>query len=253
MEINSILEALQMRITYHLLSNKGSRKINEDRVGSYVKDEEYCFALADGLGGHDKGEVASKIAVETCIDLFKEDGFNEFYIRNAFEESQENILNRQIRDMKPDDYKTTLVLLCIKNGYINWGHIGDSRLYFFKKNKLILHTLDHSVPQMLVNIGEIEDKDIRNHSDRSRLLSVMGIEWERPKYEIAEPVEDEKRMAFLMATDGFWELINEEEMIKCLKKAHDVHEWVNSMERIVVKNGKNKDMDNYSAIGVWIK
>ena len=149
-----------MRITYHLLSNKGSRKINEDRVGSYVKDEEYCFALADGLGGHDKGEVASKIAVETCIDLFKEDGFNEFYIRNAFEESQENILNRQIRDMKPDDYKTTLVLLCIKNGYINWGHIGDSRLYFFKKNKLILHTLDHSVPQMLVNIGEIEDKDI---------------------------------------------------------------------------------------------
>lgn len=242
-----------MLITYHLLSDKGNRKINEDRVGSYAKNGEYCFVLADGLGGHDKGEVASKIAIDSCINLFKEDGFNEFYMRNAFEESQENILNRQIKDKRPDDYKTTLVVLCIKDGMINWGHIGDSRLYLFKNKKLVSHTLDHSVPQMLVNIGEIEDRDIRNHPDRSHLLSVMGIEWERPKYEIAEPIECEKGMAFLMATDGFWELINEEEMVKCLKKATDVHEWVNAMEKIVIKNGENKDMDNYSAIGVWIK
>lgn len=242
-----------MLVTYHLLSNKGGREINEDRVGSYEKDGEFCFVLADGLGGHEKGEVASRMVVDESIELFKKDGFNEFYMRNAFEIGQEELLKRQHAELKFDDYKSTLVLLCIKEGMINWGHIGDSRLYLFKNKKKILHTLDHSVPQVLVNVGEIEDKDIRNHPDRSRLLSAMGIEWSRPKYVIAEPIEPEKGMAFLMATDGFWELIEDEDMVKCLKKAKNVHDWMQNMEKIVVKNGVGRNMDNYSAIGVFIK
>ncbi len=241
-----------MLITYHLLSDKGCREINEDRIGSYEKDGEYCFVVADGLGGHEKGEVASRMAVEESIGLFKKTGFDEFYIRDAFEVSQEKIIQKQWHDCKPDDYKTTLVLLCIKKDIINWGHIGDSRLYMFKDKKLILHTHDHSVPQKLVDIGEIEEKDIRNHPDRSRILCSMGIEWERPMYEIAEPIEYKKGLAFLMCTDGFWELIDEEDMLKCLRKANSVHEWMNGMEKIVRKNGEGKNMDNFSAIGVFI-
>lgn len=242
-----------MIVTYHLLSNKGSRKKNEDRIGSYEKNKEYCFALADGLGGHNKGEVASKTVVENSIAIFKKDGFSEFFIREAFETGQELLLEMQKKEKKPDDYKTTQVILCIKDDLINWGHIGDSRLYLFENKKFILHTLDHSVPQMLVNIGEIEDKDIRNHPDRSHLLSAMGIEWERPKYEIPVPIKPEKGMAFLLVTDGFWELIDEDDMIKCLKKASDVHEWVTNMEKILLVNGKDRSMDNYSAIAVWIR
>ena len=241
-----------MVLTYHLLSDKGSRKINEDRVGSYERNKEFCFALADGLGGHEKGEVASRLVIEECTELFKENGFDEFFLRNAFEVGQERLLEKQIKDKKPDDYKTTLVVLAINDETINWGHIGDSRLYLFKNKKYILHTLDHSVPQILVNAGEIEDKDIRNHPDRSHILASMGIEWERPKYTIAEPIEPEKGMAFLMCSDGFWELITEEEMEKCLKKAKNVHDWMNNMEKIVRKNGENKSMDNFSAIGVFI-
>lgn len=242
-----------MTLTYHLLSDKGSRKNNEDRVGSYRRNGEYCFALADGLGGHEKGEVASMTAVDTCVDLFKKEGFTEFFMREAFEVSQEKLLELQWIEKKPDDFKTTLVLLCINENWINWGHIGDSRLYLFKNKKKVLHTLDHSVPQVLVKLGEIEDKDIRHHPDRSHLLSSMGIEWNRPKYEIAEPIKVEKGMAFLMATDGFWELIEDEEMERCLKKASDVHQWMQMMEKIVIKNGEGKNMDNFSAIGVWIK
>lgn len=242
-----------MVLTYHLLSDKGSRKINEDRVGSYEKNNEFCFALADGLGGHEKGEVASRLVIEECTELFKENGFDEFFLRNAFEIGQEKLLEKQKKDKKPDDYKTTLVVLAINDKNINWGHVGDSRLYLFKNKKYILHTLDHSVPQILVNAGEIEDKDIRNHPDRSHILASMGIEWERPKYTIAEPIEPEKGMAFLMCSDGFWELITEEDMEKCLKKAKNVHDWMNNMEKIVRKNGENRNMDNFSAIGVFIK
>lgn len=241
-----------MVLTYHLLSDKGSRKINEDRVGSYERNKEFCFALADGLGGHDKGEVASRLVVEECTELFKESGFDEFFLRNAFEISQEKLLEKQKKDKKPNDYKTTLVLLAINDKNINWGHIGDSRLYLFKNKKYVLHTLDHSVPQILVNAGEIEDKDIRNHPDRSHILASMGIEWERPKYTVAEPIKPEKGMAFLMCSDGFWELITEEDMEKCLRKAKNVHDWMNNMEKIVRKNGENRNMDNFSAVGVFI-
>lgn len=242
-----------MIVSYHLLSNKGDRKKNEDRIGSYEKNKEYCFALADGLGGHYKGEVASKTVVENSIDIFKREGFSQFFICEAFEKGQEKLLNLQKEEKRPDDYKTTQVILCIKDSEINWGYIGDSRLYLFKNKKYIMHTLDHSVPQMLVNIGEIEEKDIRNHPDRSHLLSAMGIEWERPKYEIAEPIEPVKGMSFLLASDGFWELIEENEMVKCLKKAKNVHEWVTNMEKIIISNGQEKNMDNYSAIAVWIR
>ena len=106
---------------------------------------------------------------------------------------------------------------------------------------------------MLVRIGEIEDKDIRNHPDRSHLLRVMGIEWERPKYDISDMIEPEPGQAFLLASDGFWELIDEDEMVRCFKKADNVHTWMNQMEKIVIQNGQGKDMDNYSAIGVWIR
>lgn len=242
-----------MKVTYRLLSDKGSRKNNEDRVGSYERGKEFCFVLADGLGGHERGEVASRMVVDTCTELFKQTGFDQFYMRDAFEIGQEELLKRQREENKFDDYKSTLVLLCVSEDSINWGHIGDSRLYLFQHKKKVLHTLDHSVPQMLVNIGEIEDKDIRNHPDRSRILSAMGIEWSRPKYQIAEPIRPEKGMAFLMATDGFWELIEDEDMVKCLKKAKNVDDWMTSMEKIVLKNGEGKDMDNYSAIGVFIK
>ena len=241
-----------MLISYHLLSNRGDRSNNEDCVGSYEKDGEYCFVLADGLGGHERGEVASRMVVDASVNLFKETGFDEFFMRNAFEIAQEDLIKRQIEEIRYDDYKSTMVLLCIKDSMINWGHIGDSRLYLFKNKKKVLHTLDHSVPQFLVNAGEIEDKDIRNHPDRSRILRAMGIEWERPKYDIAIPLEPESNMSFLMATDGFWELIEDEDMEKCLKKTKNVHEWLKSMEQIVVENGAGRNMDNYSAIGVLI-
>ena len=247
------MEAGNLHLTYHLLSEKGNRKNNEDRVGSYKRGDEFCFALADGLGGHEKGEVASTTVVDTCIDLFKEEGFSEFVMRDAFEIGQERLLNLQAKNRMPDDFKSTLVLLCINETMINWGHIGDSRLYYFKNKKKVLHTLDHSVPQVLVNIGEIQDSDIRNHPDRNHLLSAMGIEWQRPRYEIAEPIITEPGTAFLMASDGFWELISDEEMVKCLKKANDVHQWMTSMEKIVKKTGEDRNMDNYSAIGIWIE
>ena len=148
--------------------------------------------------------------------------------------------------------KTTMTALVCDGKQVQWGHIGDSRLYMFQDNKIATRTLDHSVPQMLVATGEIKEKDIRGHEDRNRLLKVMGTPWDKPKYELADPVPCKKEMAFLLSSDGFWELVEDRDMVSCLKKAATPKEWLEAMEQIVLKNGVGKKMDNYTAIGVFL-
>ncbi len=139
----------------------------------------------------------------------------------------------------------------IDGNKVQWGHVGDSRLYAFAKNKVKLRTLDHSVPQMLVFAREIKEKQIRNHPDRNRLLRVMGIEWEKPMYELAEQTQLEKYQAFLLCSDGFWELIDEKQMCKLLKNSSTVEEWMQAMVEVIKQNGIGKNMDNYTAIALW--
>lgn len=239
-------------ISYYLLSDVGDRGNNEDNVGMYQNGEDYCFVLADGLGGHGKGEVASQLAVEAAVKVFAVDGVTEETMDRSFAEAQASILEAQQEDIMAKDMKTTLVLLHVKQDEICWGHIGDSRLYYFENGKLIKRTLDHSVPQMLVAAGQIKEKQIRNHPDRNRLLRVLGVDWDTPKYQIEEPIVRGGRQQFLLCTDGFWELIDEKKMMACLKKAETVQEWVQLMEELVKKNGKGTNMDNYSAVAVWL-
>ena len=106
--------------------------------------------------------------------------------------------------------------------------------------------------QMLVMTREIKEKEIRNHPDRNKLLRVLGTAGLEPRYEIAKSIKVNKHHAFLLCTDGFWDLVLEEEMQQCLKKAKSPEEWLSNMEKILLERGKDKPMDNYSAIGVWL-
>lgn len=240
-------------IAYELLSDKGDRSNNEDNIGMYQREQEYCFVLADGLGGHGKGEVASLLGVETAIKVFAVEGAGEESLEVSFLNAQKEILDRQHSDMTARDMKTTLVILHISETMVWWGHIGDSRLYYFQNERLVQRTLDHSVPQMLVAAGQLKEKQIRNHPDRNRLLRVLGVDCDSLKYQLEEAKERAGKQAFLLCSDGFWELIEEKKMQSCLKKAKTPSEWLNLMEEIIRKNGEGKNMDNYSAIAVWLE
>lgn len=240
-------------VSYCMLTNCGDRKGNEDYIKMTETKDGYCFVLADGLGGHGKGEVASQLVVENTIKEFQTGLYREEFLDCAFLSGQEHLMDAQKQMNATDAMKTTMVVLTITENQIRWGHIGDSRLYYFtNKRKLVKRTLDHSVPQMLVLTGALKEKEIRGHSDRNRLLRVMGVEWTAPKYELAEPIEVKGKQAFLLCTDGFWELITEKQMVSYLKKAKTVDEWVDKMHQEIKKNGQGKNMDNYSAIAVWI-
>ena len=238
-------------ITYAKYTDVGDREKNEDSIAVLSDAENGLFVLADGLGGHGKGEFASASVVNTSLQLYS-DNMAGFSLESSFERGQEILLREQQEKNNLSGMKTTMVSLLIKSGVAKWAHIGDSRLYYFKKRKLVSHTLDHSVPQMLVSMGEIKDKDIRGHEDRNRLLRVMGSPWSEKSYTVSNEIKVNKESAFLLCSDGFWENIVEDDMVGCLKSADTVDSWLQMMIQIVNSNGRGKNMDNNSAIAVWV-
>ncbi|MDO5145538.1 MAG: protein phosphatase 2C domain-containing protein [Eubacteriales bacterium] len=243
-------------ITFAQLSETGGRKVNEDSVGFVdVGPEIRMFALADGLGGHGRGEDASSLIVREAEETFLLNYQKENCLHLCFEEGQRALLQKQEEENAKEDLKSTMVLLTICNAKIQWGHVGDSRLYYFEDRHLVKRTMDHSVPQMLVNAGELKEREIRHHPDRNRLLRVMGMEWEVPQYQISPPLfmhTGEESRQFLLCSDGFWEYITEIQMESCLQKAETVQDWLKKMEKIVLVSGKGANMDNFSAIAVWM-
>ncbi len=243
-----------MEITYAHIIKQGEREINEDCIGTTHKDESILFTLADGLGGHGMGDKASKTAVTVSLATYDSNQLApKKILEECFKNSQNEILKIQEDLEEKDGIKTTLVNLLIEKDVAYWGHIGDSRLYVFRKGKLFCRTADHSVPQMLFMVGDIKEKEIRSHIDRNKLLRVLGIKWDKPKYDIYDkPILIKKGDTFLLCSDGFWEWIDEKMMTKLLRQSSTVHQWLNLMEQSIIHAGKDNNMDNYSAIAVFV-
>lgn len=241
-------------VPYDQFSDIGSRPVNEDSVCVVSRDGEQLFVLADGLGGHGKGDEASQLVTAVFEREFLTDGEKkEDFLSKTFQKAQDELMCAQEEKHAQSAMKTTAVVLWLRDGKAAWGHIGDSRLYGFRRNKVRMRTLDHSVPQMLVLAGEIKEKQIRKHPDRSRLLRVMGVPWEEPRYELANTVNQKDYQAFLLCSDGFWELIDEKTMGKLLKKSSTPEAWMTAMVEEIRKNGMGEKMDNFSAIAVFCR
>lgn len=235
-----------MTFDFYSYTNLGERPVNEDSVGTAVCGNKYVFALCDGLGGHGNGDMASRIAVDTMLASAK---MNKG-IDICFEDAK--IAVEDLRRNEHKDCRTTATLLIIDNNAVSWGHVGDSRIYHFHKNKYLSHTLDHSVPQMLVSIGEIKDKDIRHHEDRNRLL--RSIPWDDRGYDIDvkdQPIKSGD--SFIMMSDGFWDWVDEKMMKKCLKKGKTAQQTVQLLCDLAFKYGKGNNMDNLSVIVIKVK
>lgn len=238
-----------MYITYSTLSDRGERKVNEDCLGVVKMQNGMGFVLCDGLGGHGNGDVASALVVEKMQEALN----SSLSLEDGILYAQQELLEKQKQEHAGNSMKTTVTALALLNGKAKFAHVGDSRIYHFEKSKYIQRSQDHSMPQLLVKCGEIREKDIRHHEDRSRLLRVMGTEWETPKYEVVDNILVTNNTSFLLCSDGFWELIDERQMCKTLKKSKTPEEWLESMREIVLKNGRGTNMDNYSAIAVFIR
>lgn len=231
----------------------GDRPVNEDSLLSMRVGNRLIFVVADGLGGHGLGDVASKLACETSAHLIAsvpECGKDMF--RGVYDGVQDALLKKQAEMDAEGSMRTTLNLLVIENSYAYWSHIGDSRTYFFENGKIVKRTFDHSVSQMMVALGEIQEEDLRFHEDRNRLLKVLGAQDVKPVYDAEEPVKLAPGQQFLLCSDGFWNLITEEQMLLCLEESDGPDIWMENMTELIRRNGSRQERDNITAIAVWI-
>lgn len=233
-------------------THKGGRPNNEDCCGFVTLKDFACWAVADGAGGHDGGEVASETAVQTILDAFKDDpGLSYEHLRKYLEKAHDEIIKKQ-DELGLRDMRTTIVLLVSDYKYVLWAHAGDTRLYMLKDGRICFQTKDHSVPQALADAGQISVEEIRYHEDRNRILKSLGNEGGLRASIMGDKVSVEGWDAFLICTDGFWEHIMETEMEIDYAKSETPEQWLQHMRGRIARR-VDGEYDNYSAIAVTIE
>ena len=232
------------------VSNPGGRDYNEDHTLTAATHDTACWVVADGLGGHGGGADASAIACQAVIASFLANpspspGAVQSHIRSA----HQSVLAQQVAQPALARMRTTIVVLVANAVHAVWGHVGDSRLYHLRRGKILAQTKDHSVPQNLVEAGEITSEQIRHHEDRNRLLRSLGEEEVARASILPEAIPVCQGDAFLLCSDGFWEKVHELEMELDFAKSREPAEWLSYMETRLQERVDGSH-DNYTAVAI---
>ncbi len=236
---------MQLDIANHC--DIGGREVNEDTTLIKQTDGFTLAAVADGLGGHGGGKIASACAIQTLLE--QEDRLHtmeEEALREVCERINDAVLAGQTAQVR---MKTTLALALVSDEAIAFLHVGDSRAYLFREGKIAYQSQDHSVSQLAVLTGAIRPEQIRFHEDRNKVLRSLGSENNatpdiRLLQETLHPGD-----AILLCTDGFWEYVTEKEMLATLRRAKSAEDWIRRM-KLLIKWRAKKDNDNNSAVAV---
>ncbi len=235
------------------LSRVGGRAANEDAAG-YWGDEHGCFyVLSDGAGGHGAGDVASRLTVQHVLDFFRTNPeCSPKAVRSALDTANRAIVFEQRHGSRQSDMRATGVVLAIDpvRAVAAWGHLGDTRLYCFRKRRIIAQTRDHSVVQGMVDAGMLQPHELRAAPGRNQLLGALGDPEHFDPAIVAMPVEVRDGDVFLLCTDGWWECVTEDEMERSLLEAESAQSWLDAMANWIESRGHPRQ-DNYSALAVW--
>ncbi len=234
-----------MRFLTHQYSNPGGRDPNEDSVGSFSGSTFHAWIAADGLGGHSHGELASREAVRVLTEkAAKCQTLDENFVTDTF-----SAMNTAVNGLNGP--LTTAVAAFSDGKTLLYGNDGDSRFVFIRKKKILYRTNDHSLAFLAYQSGQIEYDEIPLHPAQNRLFHSMGFESEFAG-EFYPPIVLEPGDAFILCTDGFWELVTEREMIRTLNIAQTPQEWLEFMLEILESRLKPTS-DNYSAVCVIVR
>jgi serine/threonine protein phosphatase PrpC len=197
-----------MRFTIFQDSRLGDRKGNEDRVGYSYSRDVLLMVIADGMGGHERGEVAAEIAVTEITRRFQQEARNRLrrpfeFLVSAIQSAHRAIVSHAVEHNLLECPRTTCVACIVQNGRAFWAHAGDSRLYILRRGALVAATNDHSKVQQMIDAGEITPEAAARHPDRNKIFSCLGG--------VVPPVIDtgldvalEVGDTVMLSTDGFW-------------------------------------------------
>ena len=227
-------------------TDTGGRPCNEDTVRLAWQKGGLCLVVADGLGGHGGGGLASAAAAEVICGGW--DGqVSEEALARLIQQAHQRVLSLQTRACA---MKTTVTALEADGRQAAWAHAGDSRIYHFVNGTLVFQSRDHSASQIAVMLGTITPDQIRFHVDRSRVYRALGQDGELKVESHGEALAPGHH-AFLLCSDGFWEYVYEEEMAEDLAAAASPEDWLARMRaRLAARVPDNND--NNTAAAVWL-
>lgn len=243
-----------MKILTSAICKQGGREYNQDYLDFAVTDDGACLVVCDGLGSYYGSEVASRICSTSIIESYNRikaidpvravrPEFCQSYVQTA----HNRVVDEKEKNPKIKSSCTTVACVVTDFRTTVMSHIGDTRVYFFKNNRLHFQTKDHSLSQVAVEMGQIPLRDIRSHKDQNKLTRVLGSDYYIPPdcdiYNSPLLPGD----AFILCTDGFWEYVYEEEMEQDLMTSQLPEEVLAKLEARLLSR-VTKFNDNYSAI-----
>ena len=206
--------------TYYLTDAGKVRSHNEDSV-TILKNakDEYLLVVADGMGGHRKGEVASSIAVTHMGTRFKElstignklDAVN--WLNDNVSEINKEILEYAKTHDDSTGMGTTIVVAILTKEYLIFGNIGDSSGYVLKNEKLHKVTKDHTLVNLLIDAGNLKENDAKNHPKKNVLMKALGVS-DKTELDIFDV--DMSFDGIMLCSDGLTSMLADEHIEKVL-------------------------------------
>lgn len=222
------------------------REANEDS-GRYTKPNDATLLVnkgtllivADGMGGHASGEVASGMAVELVSRLYYQGQGDspEAVLKEAVEEANRLIYAASTTDENLNGMGTTCTALALRQGVAFSAHVGDSRIYLRRGGQIYLMTEDHSAVMEMVKHGVITLEEARHHADKNVILRALGTSPEVEATAWEKPLPIHIGDQFLLCSDGLYDLVEDEEIGQALAHATDPHEACEQLIALAKQRG----------------
>ncbi|QQS34572.1 MAG: Stp1/IreP family PP2C-type Ser/Thr phosphatase [Ignavibacteriales bacterium] len=204
-----------VKYKYKSVSKAGFKRAeNEDFIGVFPVEKGILCVVCDGLGGNNAGEVAARLSVETIHKSFMLAEHTDFLekIKLSILDANQVLLEKSVSENSLKGMATTVEAFYLTDSTAYWGHVGDSRIYNFKKNKLKQLTKDHSLVQRLIDEGYLSIKEAENHPNRNIITRALGeqstIDMDLSKLKLSY----EEHNLFLICTDGVSGVIRDTEL-----------------------------------------
>lgn len=230
---------------YYAKTHKGNiRRTNEDSIYAPSDGSGFFAVVADGMGGHNAGEVASKIAVETIISAFSElkpQDVSSGDIKRVLTQANSNVWQDAEQNRIRRGMGSTVTLAVFKEGKALLGHVGDSRAYLYRDGALSQITKDHSYVQMLLDNGYISKEEAAYHPQKNIITRAVGTEAEveADVYTIRLKVSD----IVLLCTDGLNTCVDDEKIAQIIGEGIG-----NAADRLVEAALEGGGSDNVSVV-----
>jgi serine/threonine protein phosphatase PrpC len=208
-----------MNFSIHQASHIGNRKFNQDRVAYAYSSDALVLVLADGMGGHLKGELAAGAIIDTFMHSFIEYAQPHIsdpikFLADTMRTAHEHIVDFS-HEMGLGGFPgSTCVAALIQDEKVYWGHAGDSRLYLLRDGAVLTRTHDHSVVSQWLDSGVISAAEARVHPHRNQITNCLGGIDDLYYMEPGGPLALQSGDILLLGSDGLWGPFTDKELVE---------------------------------------